>query len=211
MGLIMLLAAGAASLIMRDKLLAYVEMAGYPMPLLPVAGAVIGFCLCTCPIAAPSISLEGKYLWILRESPIEESSLLWVKVGFQLLLTLPCTVIAGICFSVALGFELWQGAVLLIATLLFAIGQAFFGMLMGLCFPRLDAVNETVVIKQSMATVLAMFASMAILGAAAGLYYWGGRIIWWMALALPVGLFALFAAVCALILKKQGPSMLKRL
>ncbi len=211
MGLIMLLAAGAASLIMRDKLLAYVEMAGYPMPLLPVAGAVIGFCLCTCPIAAPSISLEGKYLWILRESPIEESSLLWIKVGFQLLLTLPCTVIAGICFSVALGFELWQGAVLLIATLLFAIGQAFFGMLMGLCFPRLDAVNETVVIKQSMATVLAMFVSIAILGAAAGLYYWGGRIIWWMALALPVGLFALFAAVCALILKKQGPSMLKRL
>ena len=106
---------------------------------------------------------------------------------------------------------MWQGTVLLIATLLFAIGHAAFGMLMGLYFPKLDAVNETVVIKQSMATVLAMFASIAILGAAAGLYYWGGRIIWWMALALPVGLFALFAAVCALILKKQGPSMLKRL
>ncbi len=211
MGLIMLLAAGVASLIMRDKLLAYLEIAGAPMPLLPMAGAVIGFCLCTCPIVAPSISLEGKYLWILRESPIEESSLIWVKVGFQLLLTLPCTVIAGICFSVALGFPLWQGTVLLIATLLFAIGHAAFGMLMGLCFPKLDAVNETVVIKQSMATVLAMFASMAVLGMAAGLYYWGGRITQWMALALPMGLFALFAAVCIMVLMRKGPSLLRRL
>ncbi len=73
-GLIMLLAAGAASLVMREKLLAYVEMAGYPFSLLPMAAAVIGFCLCTCPITAPSISLEGKYLWILRNPPIEESS-----------------------------------------------------------------------------------------------------------------------------------------
>ena len=210
-GLIMLLAAGAASLVMRDKLLAYVEMAGYSLPLLPMATAVIGFCLCTCPIAAPSISLEGKYLWILRESPIEESSMIWVKVGFQLLLTLPCTGIAGICISAALGLSLRQGAVLLMATMLFAIGHAAFGMLMGLCFPKLDAVNETVVIKQSMATVLAMFASMAVLGVAAGFYYLGSKTAPWTALALPIGAFALFATVCIVILTRQGPALLKKL
>lgn len=210
-GLIMLLAAGAASLVMREKLLAYVEMAGYPFPLLPMAAAVIGFCLCTCPITAPSISLEGKYLWILRESPIEESSLLWVKVGFQLLLTLPCTVIAGLCISIAFSFSLRQGTVLLIATILFAIGHAAFGMIMGLCFPKLDAVNETVVIKQSMATVLAMFGSMAVLGVAAGFYYLGSKTVPWTALALPIGVFALFAAVCIVILTRQGPSLLRKL
>ena len=179
--------------------------------MLPMAAAVIGFCLCTCPITAPSISLEGKYLWILRESPIEESSLLWVKVGFQLLLTLPCTVIAGLCISIAFGFSLRQGAVLLIATLLFAIGHAAFGMLMGLCFPKLDAVNETVIIKQSMAAVLAMLAPMALLGIAAGLYYWGSKMAQWIALALPLMLFAMFAAVCTLILARQGTSMLRKL
>ena len=58
LGLIMLLAAGSASLEMREKLLAFVGMDGFP--LLPVTAAVICFCLCTCPIAAPSVSLEGK-------------------------------------------------------------------------------------------------------------------------------------------------------
>ena len=210
-GLVMLLAAGVASLVMKEKLLAYVEMSGIHLPLLPMAAAVIGFCLCICPIAAPSVSLEGKYLWILRESPIVESSLLWIKVGFQLLLTLPCTVIAGMCVSIAFGFALWQTVALLSATLLFAVGHAVFGMLMGLCFPKLDAVNETVIIKQSMAAVLAMFVPMALLGMAAGLYYWGSKMAQWIGLALPIMLFAVFAAVCTLILARQGTSMLRKL
>lgn len=210
-GLVMLLAAGVASLVMKEKLLAYAEMPGIHLPLLPMAAVVIGFCLCICPIAAPSVSLEGKYLWILRESPIEESSLLWIKVGFQLLLTLPCTVTAGMCVSVAFGFALWQTVALLSATLLFAAGHAAFGMLMGLCFPKLDAVNETVIIKQSMAAVLAMFVPMALLGMAAGLYYWGSKMAQWIGLALPIMLFAVFAAVCTLILARQGTSMLRKL
>ena len=209
LGLIMLLAAGAASLVMREKLLAFVGMDGFP--LLPMAAAVICFCLCTCPIAAPSVSLEGKYLWILREAPMPGSTLLWVKAGFQLLLTLPCTVIAGACISIALGFQLWQGAALLIATLLFAVGHAMFGMLMGLTFPKLDAVNETVVIKQSLAATLAMFVPMAALAAAGGLYWLGSQITGWAALALPILLFALLTAVCATILSKRGPLMLQAL
>ena len=96
-------------LVMRDKLLAYVEMAGYPFPLLPMAAAVIGFWPLHLPHHCAFHQPGGKYLWILRESPIEESSLLWVKVGFQLLLTLPCTVIAGLCISIAFGFSLRQG------------------------------------------------------------------------------------------------------
>ena len=194
---------------MREKLLAVVGMDGFP--LLPMAAAVICFCLCTCPIAAPSVSLEGKYLWILREAPMPGSTLLWVKVGFQLLLTLPCTVIAGACISIALGFHLWQGAALLISALLFAVGHAMFGMLMGLAFPKLDAVNETVIIKQSLATTLAMFAPMAALAAAGGLYWLGSQMSGWAALALPILLFALLTAVCAAVLSKRGPVMLQAL
>ena len=211
MGLIMLLAAGVASLVMRGKLLAFLDMVGDSFPLLPTAAAVMGFCLCTCPIAAPSISLEGKYLWIIRESPIADSALLWVKVRFQLLLTLPCTVIAGACLSIALRLPLWQSAALLLATLLFAVGHAMFGMLMGLVFPKLDAVNETVVVKQSLAANLAVFIPMAALGGAGWLYWLGSKMAAWTALALPIALLALLTAVCAAVLAKRGPAILRAL
>ena len=210
LGLVMLLAGGAAALVMRDDLREMVRIVG-PSVAMPMAGAVIGFCLCSCVITAPSISIEGRYLWILREAPIKEDTLLWIKVGFQLLASLPCTVFAVVCITAALELPLWQGAVLLAATVIFAIGQAMFGMLVGLAFPKLDAVNETVVIKQSLATMLAMFIPMALLGAAGGLYWLGGKVAEWAAVALPIAWFALLTAVCAVILAKQGAAMLRKL
>ncbi len=211
LGPMMLLAAGVASLVMRDSLMEFAAAAGGALPVLPMAAGVLCFCLCVSPIAAPSISLEGKYLWILREAPIGEGALIWVKVGFQLLLTLPCTVAAGVCISAALRLPLWQGAALLAAALLFAVGHAAFGMLMGLTFPKLDAVNETVVIKQSLAVTLSMFVPMAAIGAAGGLYWLGGKLAAWAALALPLLLFALLAAACTAVLARRGPAMLRAL
>ncbi len=128
-----------------------------------------------------------------------------------MLLSLPCTVFAGVCISIAVGLSPGQGAALLAAAVLFALGQAVFGMLMGLCFPKLDAVNETVVVKQSLAVCLGMFVPMAALGVCGVLYWLGGRLAPWAAPALPIALLGLLTAACALILARRGPSMLKAL
>ena len=211
LGLILLLVMGAAALIKRGDLLTMVSQLGGQLPVLPLCGAVIGFCLSTCAITAPSVSLEGKCLWILREAPVGEGTLLWVKTGFQLLLSLPCTFVASLCLTIAFGLPLWQGVVLFAAMVLFAVGQACFGMLMGLTFPKLDAPNETVVVKQSLSVLLAMFVPMAVL-AVAGLLYWlGSRVSGGLALALPIVLLVVLAAVCAGILAKRGPKMLRAL
>ena len=209
-GLMMLLAAGVAALVMQEDLRMYLGLLeGFP--LMPMAALMMGFCLCTSAVAAPSISLEGKYLWILREAPVNEASLLWIKTGFELLLSVPCTVVAGVCLTIALQLSAADGAVLLLAALLFSVGHAAFGMLMGLAFPKLDAVNETVVVKQSMAVTLGMFVPMAALGVCGLLYWLGGLIAPWAATALPLTLLAALTAVCALILVKKGPAMLRAL
>ncbi len=210
-GLIMLLAAGVAALVMQRELRMYLGLLGDALPLMPMAALVMGFCLSMCAIAAPSISLEGKYLWILREAPVGESALIWIKTGFQLLLSVPCTVVAGVCLAVALGLSPAEGGVLLLATVLFDLAHAAFGMLVGLAFPKLDAVNETVVVKQSLAVCLGMFVPMAVLGLCALLYWLGGMLSAWAAPALPLVLLAAMAAACALILAKKGPAMLRAL
>lgn len=210
MGLMMLLAAGVAALVMREDLRMCLGLLG-GFPRMPMAALVMAFCLCTCLITAPSISLEGRYLWILREAPVDEASLLWIKTGFELLLSAPCTVIAGVCLTIALQLSAADGAVLIGAMLLFCVGHAAFGMLMGLTFPKLDAVNETVVVKQSLASTLGMFVPMAVVGVCALLYWLGGMLAPWAALVLPLALLAALTAVCALILVKKGPAMLRAL
>lgn len=207
MGLIMLLILSAAALIKGDVVREILAQLGGMVPAAPLCGAAMGFCLSTCCITAPSVSLEGKYLWILREAPVKEETILWVKIGFQLLLTLPCTLIASVCLTAALRLPLWQGVMLFVAMAAFAVGQACFGMLMGLTFPRLDAANDTVVIKQSASVLLAMFVPMAAL-AAAGVVCWaGGRLGEVAALILPTVFLGALAAVCAAILRTKGPKM----
>ncbi len=210
LGLIMLVAMGVAALVMQKDLRMYLGMLeGFP--LMPMAALLMGFSLSMCAIAAPSISLEGKYLWILREAPVGERSLLWIKTGFQLLLTVPCTVIAGVCLTIALELPPLEGAVLLLVELLFCAVHAAFGTLIGLTFPKLDAVNETVVVKQSLAVMLGTFVPMAVLGVCALLYWLGGMVSGALALALPLVLLAALAAACALILLNKGPAMLRAL
>ena len=211
LGLILLVAAGVAALVMRSELRELSGMLGDDFPVFLVAAAVMGWCLCTCTIAAPSVSLEGKYLWILREAPVHERILLWIKAGFQLLLTLPCTVIAGVCIAIALALPLWQSVAMIAVTVLFGVGHAAFGLLMGLCFPKLDAVNETVVVKQSLAVTLGIFVPMAALGVCALLCWLGGMLAGWAALALPAALLAVMTAACVLTLAKRGPAMLRAL
>lgn len=129
-----------------------------------------------------------------------------------MLLTVPCTLAAVACLTWALALPVWQGVVLLAGLLAFDVGHACFGMLMGLAFPKLDAANDTLVIKQSMAVMLAMFLPML------GLALSGG--VWWLAdmaageAAGPVaaaGTLVLMAAACAGILSKRGPRMLRAL
>lgn len=210
-GLIMLVGMGVAALVMQGKLDETIAMMGGALPVMPIAAAVMGFCLCTCVIAAPSISLEGRYLWILREAPVGEKPLLWIKTGFELLLSVPCTIIAGVCLTVALRLSIGEGAVMLLAMLLFCVVHAAFGVLMGLTFPKLDAVNETVVVKQSLAVTLGMFVPMAALGVCGLLYWLGGLIAPWAAVALPMALLAGFGGVCSFLLMKKGPAMLRAL
>ena len=99
----------------------------------------------------------------------------------------------------------------LLAALLFCAAHAVFGMFIGLAFPKLDAVNETVVVKQSLAVVLGMFVPMAALGLCALLYWLGSMASPVLAMALPLALLAAFTAACGLVLMKKGPGMLRAL
>jgi ABC-2 type transport system permease protein len=108
LGLIFLLVLGVLALVRREVVLSFAGM----LPVLPVAGVAIGFCLSTCIISSPSVSLEGRNFWILREAPVSEARLVWAKTGFQIILAAPCTLFAVVCLSVATALPLWQGVVL---------------------------------------------------------------------------------------------------
>ena len=200
MGLILLLGAAAAALVFKSKLgglLAELEAAGSGLPVLPLAALAVCFLLSTVMITAPSISLEGKQLWILKEAPISARGVFLVKVGFQLLLELPSLLLSTICLAFALGLSAVDWLLLFALGAALSVCTALLGLFANLCMPKLDAPNDTVVVKQSASVMVAMLGGMGLVLAGAVLFVLTRGLLG-PTLALLPGL-VLFLAGCAVL------------
>lgn len=126
----------------------------------PVATMMIIFMSSMNIISAPSISLEDKSLWILQVAPIDPAKVLMAKIKLHLVVSAPCALIAIIIVAVALKFTLIDAILAIIATMAVVCLTAYFGLFLGLKFPKFDWQNETVAVKQGFAVFGSMLGSM---------------------------------------------------
>ena len=202
LGLILLLVGAVAALVKRAALLELIgQISGLgELPILPLLAAMLGFLLSTVTLTACSVSLEGKEIWILKEAPLSPRGLLMGKVGFALLLTLPCVVVGSVCAALAFGLTAGEGLLLTLLGAVFALFSAPFGLLLNLCFPKLDASNDTLAVKQSASVVITLFGSMLVVALMAGVYLLSGGLGW----CLPALLLCAGLAWAALLGKGPG-------
>ena len=120
---------------------------------------------------APSVSLEGKSLWIAKSLPVKTSSILIGKLNMHILVCGIPALIAGAVCAVALPISGWEEAVLLVVMpLLMNVAVGLFGLCANLWFPRFDWTNEMQPIKQSASVMITMFGAMAFIIVAAFVY-----------------------------------------
>ncbi len=169
LGTILTLAAAVALLIYRETLIMV-------LAILPegwmAAFIVIALCfLCaTDVISAPSISLEGRTLWLLKSLPVSAFTVLMSKVNLHLVVALPVTLIASVICVAALPFSAAEAAAVILIPALMTLFGALFGVVMNLKLPKFDYINETAVVKNSASVMVTMFASWGVLAAPCILY-----------------------------------------
>ena len=210
-GLVLMLIASVAALVLRRQLVVLVTALG-GLPVMPILAAGLMLLVSTVAVTGSSISLEGKYLWILKEAPISPVTLFVVKTGFQLLLCLPCLLFASVCLGLAFSVPFTQVALLVLTVGIYAVLSALLGLYLNLCYPKLDAPNDAVVVKQSAAAMLSTFGAMLIAAAGIGVYI----LIWRKLGAIgAVGLCAVFfaavSAALAGLLWTKGQRMFREL
>lgn len=208
-GLLLMVGGSVAALLFREKVAqALAQMSGLNLPLLPLLAVAVCFLLATVTVTAPSISLEGKQLWILKEAPLPAFGLLLVKAGFQLLLTVPCLLVSVALLIPAFDLSLLDGLVLLLLGLLLGTLTALAGLFINLCMPKLDAPNDTVVVKQSASVLVAMLVNFLLVAAGGGLYSLLIQPLGlYPALLIPGALYALGCAALWALLKTKGTRM----
>lgn len=122
-------------------------------------------------ITAPSVSLEGKSLWILGSLPVRAKDALIAKLKVQLVVTIPPLLIADICGIVGLRTNVAESVMILLVTFIFMLFQTLFGLFLGLKMPNLSWTSEIAPIKQSGSVTITLLGGMAVAVVMCGVYF----------------------------------------
>lgn len=171
MGSMFTLAGAVALVIYRD--LPQMIFASVPQ-IKPFMGAAVAAALCmlaaTDIISAPSVSLEGKNLWISQSLPVPGGKILLAKANMHIVIALPPVIITGLVAVFMLRPTALEALAILVVPAVMTAFCALLGVVVNLHFPRFDFVNEVVVVKQSMSVMISMLASMGAVIVPAAVY-----------------------------------------
>ncbi|MCC3868331.1 putative ABC transporter permease subunit [Terrisporobacter mayombei] len=140
------------------------------MILLQTLGITL-FCLIMTNTTCVSISLEGKNLWILKSSPIEEMDIFKSKILLNIILTIPISVISFIALSFKLDFALKTTVLIIVAIILLAIFSATLGIIINLLYPKLEFTSDVAVVKRGASVIITMISNVLYLAALCGIGY----------------------------------------
>lgn len=164
LGLVLMLVIAGIIVIKGEKIIELFDMApelkNYFAPLVAVSLAT-----CCFPniISAPSISLEGRNLWIYQSLPVDAGKLLTVKAYMHIVISLPFIVIAATVCNVAMSTTILIRILLYLLPIAVTFFVAFFGVTINLKFPKFDWVNETLAVKQGISSLITTFSGFGVI------------------------------------------------
>ena len=115
-------------------------------------------------ITSSMISLEGKTFNILKSLPTKPYTIVMSKVLAAVIIMIPCILIGDIIVFTKFKFDLLSILLILIASVLFPLLSETIGIIVNLKYPKMDAKNDTEVVKQSMSSAISVFIGMILLG-----------------------------------------------
>ena len=112
--------------------------------------------LSTVAITAPSVSLEGRTIWLSQSLPVTPWQVLRAKLAVHLWVGGIPALLCGVAVAAALRLPLPTAVMTVILPLLFTLLQACFGLFVNLLHPNLTWVSEMTPIKQSLGVLFSL-------------------------------------------------------
>lgn len=207
LGILFMIIAAVALFVKADTVTGFLPLffAGNEDLIPLVAMAAIGTITTMNDITAPSVSLEGKNLWLVQSFPVTGAQVLMAKLKMHLILTLIPAAVLVLSVEIVLKPSIGFAILIPVATVVFILVMALLGLFLNLKFPNLTWTNEVVPIKQSMSVMIALFGGWAVIVAFAGGYYFLRHLLNPMIYLVCVTLLLLILAIVLLIwVKKTG-------
>lgn len=177
---VVLMPAAAVAVVLKGETVMEVLTAlfGGRSDLVPLLAAA-AICMITTmnDMTAPSVSLEGKTLWLIRSLPVPAWDALRAKVELHLLLTLIPAALLTACVEYVIRPTAVFAVLIPVVVALFAVMMALAGLVLNLKIPNLTWTSEAVPVKQGMSVMLALFGGWAVVIALGALCWFGLRFL----------------------------------
>lgn len=108
-------------------------------------------------MTAPSMSLEGRSLWLIQSLPITLWQVLRAKIKMQLILTEIPMIVCLACISFVCQLKMTEILILTLQVMSYVFFMAVFGLFLGIKKPIFTWTNEIVPINQSASVMITMF------------------------------------------------------
>ncbi len=163
-GLVLVAALAVAGIVLKDTLLGSLALdIALIQPYLPlVICGILAFTVSMICISAPSISLEGKHLWILKAMPVSPREILLGKLNFHCRMAAPLTALSGLSLAIAYGCSPWDILLCAIVPALLTVLCGLLGLICDLKWTRLDWISEGYPCKQGAPVAVTMFSMMGL-------------------------------------------------
>lgn len=166
-GTLLTIALAVFAVIKADLLRQYLDLFEMMMPgikdLYPVIGAcIICMLASTNQITAPSVSLEGKNIWILQSMPVDIKDVFEAKQRLHMAVNAPSAFIGAVCIGYVIKADMSDIIYMVLLAFAYILFSAAFGLFLNLKSPNLTWTNETVPVKQSAAVGISLFSGWGI-------------------------------------------------
>ena len=121
-------------------------------------------------ITSSSISIEGKSFNISKSLPIGVNKILYSKIIFSNLLVIPIMLVCDVIFFIYFDLKIIDYIFIILISIVGPIISSLLGLIINLKYPKMDASNDTEVVKQSMSSMISVFSGMIISIAIGGLF-----------------------------------------
>ena len=167
---------------------------------------------CMNDISAPSVSLEGKNIWLLQSFPVTGWQALRAKLSFHLLATSVPLLLFTLSTVFVLKLTPAYAVIVPVVVILFALFMAELGLFINLLTPNLNWTSEIVPIKQSAGVMIVLLGGWVFVAALGGLYYVLMKFISpLLYMLLAAALFLAASAGLFLWLKNKGAKIFEAL
>lgn len=163
LGIVLIIALPILGIVFRDQVYNILNLLGMSKPIVPlIICALLAYTISTVCISTPSVSLEGKNIWILKSMPLSGKQILTGKLRFHCRMAIPVSVLASVVLAAAYSCSLLECLLTALVTGLLAFLCGVLGMVSGLKWARLDYISEAYPCKQSVSILVTMFSMMGL-------------------------------------------------